>query len=84
MADGVFDFLFFSEQTFATVSLNRNDRLRMIQTDKPIIDVVEQTVREVWAVRGGIQEVLDDRPLCYELKLKGTPWWASGEFFYLF
>lgn len=66
-------------QKFTCISLNRNDRIRLIQADKAVIDAVEMTVREIWATRGGVQEVKDDRPLCYELKLKGYPWWSSGK-----
>lgn len=75
--DLIVDYVFL-EQPFACVSLNRNDRLRLIHTDKEVIDAVEAVVRDVWAPRGGVQEVKDERPLCYELKLKGYPWWATG------
>lgn len=67
------------EQKFTTVSLNRMDRIRLIYCDPHIIQAVESTVRNEWQVRGGIQEVKDTTPLCYELKLKGYPWWCYGD-----
>ncbi|XP_057289755.1 uncharacterized protein LOC130612452 isoform X2 [Hydractinia symbiolongicarpus] len=76
------DTLFFREDTtmkdefeFLTISLNRNDRLRFILVQDHIVATLE-TVRQTW--NHGVEEVKDDRPHCYELVLKGNPWWTSG------
>lgn len=42
-----------------------------------IVAGLEEVVRQIWY--NGIQDIKDERPVCYELKLKGNPWWASGE-----
>ena len=60
------------------------DRIRLIHTDDAVVGAVENIVRQVWGPRGGIQEVSDKRPLCYELKLKGYPWWCYGKYYYRF
>ncbi|XP_066921998.1 uncharacterized protein [Clytia hemisphaerica] len=64
-------------EQFTTVSLNRMDRLRLIHMEPNVVSAIENCVRQTW-VRG-VQEVLDKRPLCYELKLRGYPWWCYGE-----
>ena len=71
-------------EKFATVSLNRMDRIRLIHSEQEVVNAVDNIVRQVWESRGGIQEVLDKRPLCYELKLKGNPWWCYGTNFLFF
>ena len=73
-------FYFDTEERFSTVSLNRMDRIRLIQSDDVVVGAVDSAVRQAWAPRGGIQEVSDKRPLCYELKLKGYPWWCDGNY----
>ena len=54
------------------------DRVRLIYTEPHIVSNVENTIRQFWAPLGGVQETKDSGPLCYELKLKGYPWWCSG------
>ena len=58
------------------ISLNQTDRIRLIRCEDSLITLIEDTVRQWWPL--GIQEIIDERPLCYELKLRGTPWWADG------
>jgi len=57
------------------------DRIRLIYTEGNIVRSVEDTVRQFWAPLGGVQEAKDSGPLCYELKLKGYPWWCSGNIY---
>ncbi|XP_057289349.1 uncharacterized protein LOC130612077 [Hydractinia symbiolongicarpus] len=64
------------EIEFLSVSLNRTDRLRFIHMPDGIVAGLEEVVRQIWY--NGIQDIKDERPVCYELKLKGNPWWASG------
>lgn len=64
------------EVEFLTISLNRNGRLRFIHVQNHIVAALEETVRQTW--NHGVEEVRDDRPQCYELVLKGNPWWTSG------
>ena len=59
-----------------TISLNKNDRIRLIHVPDNVIATVEETVRLNW--RRGIQEVSDKRPALFEIKLRGHPWWADG------
>ncbi|XP_057290061.1 uncharacterized protein LOC130612728 isoform X2 [Hydractinia symbiolongicarpus] len=64
------------EIEFLSVSLNRSDRLRFIHMPDGIVADLEEVVRQIWY--NGIQDIKDERPVCYELKLKGNPWCASG------
>ena len=80
---GTADTLFFqynqylqTEVPFCVVSLNRNDRLRMIHAPEAICHAIKDTVTQHWV--GGIQNVEVDQS-CFELKLKGTPWFANGQ-----
>ena len=59
-----------------TISLNKNDRIRLIHVPDNVIATAEETVRLNW--RRGIQEVSDKRPALFEIKLRGHPWWADG------
>ena len=58
------------------ISLNRNDRLRMIDAPKDATDSVRGAITQFWS--RGIQEE-KQKFNAYEFKLKGTPWWADGE-----
>ena len=44
----------------------------------PIISALDDVVKQNWS--RGIQERNDEQPRCYEMKLKGTPWWCGGQF----
>lgn len=59
-----------------TISLNKNDRIRLIHAPDNVITTVEETVSLNWGK--GIQEVSDKRPALFEIKLRGHPWWADG------
>ena len=56
------------------MSLNRNDRLRIIGAPNYIEIEAEEVVGEHWGVQG-----VAPYAGSYELKLYGTPWWADGE-----
>ena len=74
---GVYVNSFFTgSQEFVTISLNKDDRIRLIHVSDKFIAVVDETVYLNW--KRGVQEVIDTRPQLYEIKLRGTPWWADG------
>jgi len=56
------------------MSLNRNDRLRIVGAPSYIEAEAEEVVTEHWGVQG-----VAPYAGSYELKLYGTPWWADGE-----
>ena len=56
------------------MSLNRNDRLRIIGAPNYIEIEAEEVVAEHWGVQG-----VAPYAGSYEIKLYGTPWWADGE-----
>ncbi|XP_048580053.1 uncharacterized protein LOC5501260 isoform X2 [Nematostella vectensis] len=60
------------------ISLNRNDRLRLINAPQPIIETVKQILSQYWSTRGGIQKERQYHA-SWEFKLSGTPWWACGD-----
>ena len=65
-----------ANQEFLTISLNKNDRIRLIHAPDSVIATVEETVRLTWGK--GVHEVNDKRPDLFEMKLRGYPWWADG------
>ncbi|XP_063714581.1 uncharacterized protein LOC134842251 [Symsagittifera roscoffensis] len=64
----------FTQSIFA-ISLNRNDRLRLMNADGAVQDIIQGVIRSFWPE---IQNE-GDHYGSYEFKLKGTPWWARGE-----
>lgn len=58
------------------ISLNRNDRLRLIDAPPDAVECARKVIGQFWA-RGIQQE--KQKFNAYEFKLKGTPWWADGE-----
>jgi len=56
------------------MSLNRNDRLRIIGAPSYIETEAEEVVCEHWGVQG-----VAPYGGAFQLKLYGTPWWADGE-----
>jgi hypothetical protein len=61
--------------TFACMSLNMFDRLRMIQFAAGDIELVRQAIKKVWMK--GIQEERNYHG-AHEFKLKGNPWFGQG------
>nr|ODN97740.1 hypothetical protein L204_03163 [Cryptococcus depauperatus CBS 7855] len=64
------------ERFFFSVSFNQSDRVRIID---PPDERVKQTF--IYAIRTwplGIQLEKEREPGCYELKLRGNPWWTSS------
>lgn len=61
---------------FASLSLHRSDRLRLLQFPPPAIDTIRDTIRTSWP--RGLQ---DERPNSgsLEFKLKGYPWDGKGD-----
>eukprot|EP00112_Aurelia_sp_Birch-Aquarium-sp1_P017316 Seg4.2 transcript_id=Seg4.2/GoldUCD/mRNA.D3Y31 product="hypothetical protein" protein_id=Seg4.2/GoldUCD/D3Y31 len=57
------------------LSLNRNDRLRCIDTPPDAVACVKNMLKHFWP--HGIQEE-KQKFNAYEFKLAGTPWWADG------
>jgi len=64
----------FTQSIFA-ISLNRNDRLRLMNADGSVKEIIQGVVRQYWRE---IQHE-EDHYGSHEFKLKGTPWWSSGE-----
>ena len=58
------------------ISLNRNDRLRLIDAPPDVVECAKRTIAQTWS-RGIQQE--KQKFNAYEFKLAGTPWWADGE-----
>ena len=58
------------------ISLNREDRLRLISCPGYVISAVEEVITHHW--EQGLQ-ASRERENCWELKVSGTPWWAEGE-----
>ena len=56
------------------MSLNRNDRLRIIGAPEYIHTDAEEVVAAHWGVQG-----VAPYAGSYEFKMYGTPWWADGE-----
>ena len=63
-----------SPEDMFIMSLNRNDRLRIIGAPSYIESEAEEVVAEHWGVQG-----VAPYAGSYEIKLYGTPWWADGE-----
>lgn len=59
-----------------TISLNKNDTLRLIGIPDSLTSAVRDVIQTSWP--RGIQE---ESRYCvsWEFKLRGNPWWASGE-----
>ena len=58
------------------ISLNRDDRMRLIACPSSIISAVEEMISQHW--EGGIQHSKEKAGF-WEFKLAGYPWWADGE-----
>jgi hypothetical protein len=63
-----------SPEDMFIMSLNRNDRLRIIGAPSYIETEAEEVVSEHWGVQG-----VSPYAGSFEIKLYGTPWWADGE-----
>jgi len=63
-----------SPEDMMMISLNRNDRLRLISSPTYVMTAVEEVVSQHW----GLQNC-KEKEGCWEFKLYGTPWWADGE-----
>ena len=63
-----------SPEDMLMISLNRNDRLRLISCPTYVITAVEDVISQHW----GLQNC-KEKEGCWEFKLYGTPWWADGE-----
>ena len=64
----------FCSSIFA-ISLNANDRLRLINADGGVIQAMKRIIESNWPE---VQKE-GDYYGSYEFKLKGTPWWVRGE-----
>lgn len=63
-------------QSYFTVSLNSHDLLRLIGAPEGLVSAVRTTLQTFWS--RGIQE---ERAYAssWQFKLRGNPWWASGD-----
>lgn len=63
-------------QSYFTVSLNSHDLLRLIGVPEGLVSAVRTTLQTFWS--RGIQE---ERAYAtsWQFKLRGNPWWASGD-----
>ena len=66
----------FRQEDMFIMSLNRNDRIRLISAPDYIVTSTADVVTSYWDK--GIQEN-EAKEGFHELKLRGTPWWADGE-----
>ena len=62
---------------FCTISLNRNDRLRVITAPENIVAMVRKVIQTTW-VHGCIQDERDYHG-SWEFKLSGNPWYSTKE-----
>jgi len=59
-----------------TISLNKHDTLRLIGIPDSLVPVIHDTIQTCWL--RGIQE--ESRYFdSWQFKLRGNPWWASGQ-----
>ena len=58
------------------ISLNRDDRMRLVACPGSVISLVEEVISQHW--EGGLQHS-KEKSGAWEFKLAGYPWWASGE-----
>jgi hypothetical protein len=63
------------QTTFACISLNMTDRLRLIRFPSDQVPQIEQVVRTSWT--RGVQETRK-YGVSHEIKLKGNPWFGSS------
>ena len=64
-----------SPSRFFAISLNRNDRIRLINAPMDLVSAVRTAIIESWPL--GIQEEFTVN-VGYEFKIKGNPWWCNG------
>ena len=62
---------------FCTISLNRNDRVRVINASETVIDLIRAVILNTWEC-GGIQTEKDWND-SWEFKLSGAPWHSTNE-----
>lgn len=61
---------------FFSLTLNKKDRIRLINAPNDLIPVVRTAVKEAWPK--GVQNEFYVN-IGYEFKLNGNPWWCHGE-----
>ena len=64
------------KQQMMMISLNRDDRMRLISCPSYVVTLVEEEIREHW--EQGLQDS-KEKDGFWEFKLSGYPWWADGE-----
>jgi hypothetical protein len=64
------------ETRFCMLSLNRSDRIRLIDCPQEVVDAVDRCIKAYWPK--GIQD-LHQQERCVEYKLKGCPWASNGD-----
>ena len=62
---------------FCTISLNRHDRLRVINAPETIVAMIRKVIETTWLPRGIQAE--SDYHGSWEFKLSGTPWYSTSE-----
>ena len=63
------------ENKFFALSLNKNDRIRLVNAPLELANTVRQAIHENWP-KGIFQEKIKFE--AYEFKLRGNPWWCDG------
>ncbi|KAK8864276.1 hypothetical protein IAR55_001522 [Kwoniella newhampshirensis] len=63
------------QRYYFSISFNESDKVRII--DPPDMIVQDAFVRAVQTWPAGIQKQGEKESGCYQLKLRGTPWWTS-------
>lgn len=60
---------------FVTISLNRDNRLRLINAKPELVPVVRKVIEDAWGWRKGIKNE-GDYFGSFEFELHGSPWWS--------
>ena len=61
---------------FFALSLNRNDRIRLINAPNDLANAIKTAIMQAWPK--GVQEEMIIGTT-YEIKIKGNPWWCDAE-----
>lgn len=79
---GTADCMFFkydaatNTSNYMMISLNRNDRMRLINCPQNIMESTKNLIGQYWP--HGLQGQSQLSGVVWEYKLKGYPWWADG------
>ncbi|RXK40103.1 hypothetical protein M231_02560 [Tremella mesenterica] len=65
------------QRRFFAMSFNESDKIRLIDSpDRETLDAFIGVVQSYWPL--GIQDSKEKEESCWQIKLRGTPWWTSN------